>query len=96
MPRPMRIKRITIAGARALVDLVSVWVSAVVSFGGVCGVGVVMSGAGLRGVGVRITTSLDFGVVAISEAVRGTIRLTFVPEDDGKSPTVQPVPVVSQ
>ena len=62
--------------------------------GGVCGVGVVISGDGVRGVGVIIL--LGCGVVAIFEDVRGMIWVTSVPEDGGRSPTVRPVPVVSQ
>lgn len=99
MPRPMRIKRITIAVPRRLFDLVSAWVSdfgvsGAICMGGVCGVGVVISGDGVRGVGVIIL--FGCGVVAIFEGAKGTTLVTVVPEDGGRVPTVQPVPVVSQ
>ena len=91
----------TIAVPRRLFDSVSAWVSdlgasGVVFIGGVCGVGVVISGAGVRGVGVGVIILLGFGVVGIIEGVRGMIWVTVVPEAGGRSPTVQPVPVVSQ
>ena len=101
MPRPMRIKRITIAVPRRLFDSVSAWVSdlrasGVVFIGGVCGVGVVISGAGMRGIGSGVVTLSGFGVDPIFEGAKGTMSVTVVPEDAGRSPTVQPVPVVSQ
>ena len=62
--------------------------------GGFCGIGVMISGAGVRGVGVVIL--LSFGAGPIFEGVSGTMSVTVVPEDGGRVPTVQPVPVVSQ
>ena len=62
--------------------------------GGVCGVGFVISGTGVRGVGV--VPLLGFGAGPIFKGVKGTMSVTLMPEDAGKSPTVQPVPVVSQ
>ena len=101
MPRPMRIKRITIAVPSLLFDLVSPWVSGlgasgVVFIGGVCGVGVVISGDDVRGVGAGVVILSGFGAGPIFEGAKGTMSVTVVPEDAGRSPTVQPVPVVSQ
>ena len=97
----MRIKRITIAVPRRLFDCVLLWVSVVVIsgvvfIGGVCGVGVVISGVRLRGVGVGVTILLGVGVDLILEGDNGITLVTVLLEDGGSVPTVHPVPVVSQ
>ena len=63
---------------------------------GVCGVSVVISGTGVRGVGVGVVTLSGFGADPIFEGAKGTMSVTVLPEDGGRVPTVQPVPVVSQ
>ena len=105
----MRIKRRTIAVPRRLFDFVSDWFSSVVSIGGVSGVGVVISGDGSGEVGVGVlsgdgskvegigvTVLSGWGTGVILDGVKGTILVTFVLKDGGSSPTVKPVPVVSQ
>ena len=98
----MRIKRITIAVPRRFFDCVLLaWAldegdSGVVLIGGVWGVGIIVSGDGSRGVGAGGVILFGLGVVPIFEGVKGMILVTVVPEDGGRVPTVQPVPVVSQ
>ena len=105
----MRTKRRTIAVPRRLLDFVLDWVSDVVSIDGVSGVGVVISGDGSGGIGVGVlsgggskvegigvTVLSGCGTVVILDGVKGTILVTFVLKDGGNSPTVKPVPVVSQ
>ena len=100
MPRPMRIKRITIAVPRRLFDLALVWVSdegvSGVVIGGVLGVGVVISGDGLRGVPSGTVIRLGCAAGAISAGAKGTTISTCPLKDCGRTPTPHPVPVVSQ
>ena len=98
----MRIKSRTIAVVSLLFDCVlSAWVSdegasSVVLIGGFCGVGVIISGDGVRGAGAGVVPLLGLGAGSTLEGAKGTIASTVLRKDGGRSPTVHPVPVVSQ